>query len=160
MRAYILFFIALALACLLGSCRTAGISADPSGSSIGACLQCNVVCCKGSECPVCKGVLKRTEISRACPRCGKPCGRTCGVCGLDSVPALQYFKCPNCGRTQPCSGGDIGRYGTGAGLPVCPNCRVRMLGQSVPLRGFCPDCGIWSERAGPCPRCGLDMAPM
>ena len=157
MRTCLLILFVVALACILANCKTVGVTGGPSGRECQACLQCNIACTSSDKCPSCKGKLQVTSVVRACPRCGAVSGRSCSVCGVPSVPAIQYYKCPICGRTRP---GAPGGAKPGDPLPKCLSCKVEMYRQTVPLRACCPDCGVWSTRVSPCPRCGIDMSPM
>jgi hypothetical protein len=160
MRMGFLLALFIAIACLLVSCRTIGITGGPGGRTAWACTQCNVACTSAKHCPVCKGKLQATHVTRACPRCGMECGGRCPVCGVHSVPAIQYYKCPSCGKTLPSKGRFPKPAGGAISGPACPGCGWKMLPQTVPLRACCPDCGVWSSKSRPCPNCGLDMSPM
>ena len=160
MRASLLCALTLAIALLLYSCSSVGLTGGPSKLRAWVCTQCNLACTAGKHCPACKGGLQDTDVAKACPRCGMACGKSCPLCGVRSVPAIQYYKCPACGKTLPTKGGELRGGNVPRILPACPGCGRKMLPQSVPLRACCPDCGVWSSRTGPCPRCGLDMSPM
>jgi hypothetical protein len=154
MRICVLLLFSLAGACALEGCGSIPL-AGGGGSYAWVCTQCNLVCSEAGRCPACKCEMMRTAVSSACPRCGEPLTGTCAICGVHSVPAVEYFRCPTCGRTLPCSGG---RPRPGA-EPQCPQCARPMLHQVVPIRYTCQDCKIWSSRPMLCPRCGLEMSP-
>jgi hypothetical protein len=156
MRTISILVIVVAVILPFVSCRSTGLRAGANSREAWVCTQCNVVCASGDNCPACKGELKVTGVTRACPRCNMQCWGDCPVCGVHSVPAIRYYRCPMCGRTLPMA------YDTqdSATPPKCPGCKWDMMPQTVPLRAHCSDCGIWSSRIGPCPRCGIDMSPM
>lgn len=161
MRARLLFgLMAVSIVCILANCGSLTARRGIRAKSASSCLQCNVVSASGGECPVCKGALRTTDVAKACPRCGMACGRVCPLCGVHSVSAIQYFKCPGCGMTIPEKGGRLRSGKRLDSLPKCQGCGRGMQPQTVPLRALCPDCGIWSSRIGPCPRCSVDMSPM
>jgi hypothetical protein len=160
MRAGLLTALLVAASCLLVSCRSLDGSRGPRGSMALVCTQCNIVCDSGDRCPACKARLQNTGVTKACPRCNTLCGRRCPVCGVYSVPAVRYYRCPRCGKTLPMTGRAVRFQGDIAARPKCPDCGWDMLPQTVPLRAFCPDCRVWSSRPGPCPQCGVDMSPM
>ena len=155
MRYGIVLVLSLSAACILVGCSSMPLTGG-GGSEAWVCTQCNVACSHSGECPACKCELMRTGVTWACPRCGEQIKGGCAICGVHSVPAVQYYRCPTCGRTIPAFGT---RPQSGLG-PKCKHCKRPTHHQTVPVRYWCADCEVWSSRRMPCPRCGLEMSPM